>query len=399
MSNLKLGMYCHPDAVADSPDFAKRLVGEAGVDHFILRSGYDTTTAYPDSLGKACQAVRDANASLSFMSGSFWGGTPPVDLGLPYKSNESSSPMVMPGPSTDEALVVKYQNLCKTFQPDSICVTHGRYRHPAFIDGIFDEGVTDAEYQKRMTDAGIPRSEMQTVRAAWEKAMGSLDKEALLRDSKKGLIEFLCDLSESDALKRLIAFRCDTLHSSLMKYRKVVKDNGVSFGANGYTPWGALLCGQDYEKSYAETCDFLQPLLCYMDWHRYMPLAAWCYYIRQFVSVDEKTAIEAAKSLFGLDGVVCEDSIQGLDNCLEGSTEAIYSFLTKEIQMCAPYLSKPYLFQPVLRGKDWDWAMTDKVVAEARALGIDSFVFMGCEYLMKEPPPVVKGANPFVGWN
>jgi hypothetical protein len=98
----------------------------------------------------------------------------------------------------------------------------------------------------------------------------------------------------------------------LLKFRKAVTDCGVSFGANGYSPFGALICGQDYEKSYVETCDFLQPLLCYMEWHRYMPIAAWARYIQQFSRVDEQIAIEAAQNLFFLSGTICPKNLKEL---------------------------------------------------------------------------------------
>jgi len=397
MKGMKIGIYCHPDSVAGTPDFAKRLVEEGGVDCFILRSGYDFT--YPESQEKAVQIVRDLKAKLCFMVGSFWGGRPPVEGQTFSPSNESKAPMDMPGPVVDGELVAKYQRLCLTFKPDSLCVTHGRYRHPAYIDGMFNEGTNDEEYQARMTAAGIPQGDILTARSAWEKAFGSLDKESLLQVSQKGLIEFLCELSQSDAVKRLVAFRCDTIHQSISKYKKAVNECGVSFGANGYTPFGALICGQDYEKSYAETCDFLQPLLCYMEWHRYMLISAWARYIQQFLKIDESVAIQAAKNIFELGDTIIPDSLNEIDTFAEGSMESVYSIVSKEIQMCKPFVSKPYQLQPVLRGKDWDWTMTDKLVDEAKAIGIDSFVFMGCEYLVKGPVPDVKGSSPMSAWS
>ncbi|MCL2122032.1 MAG: hypothetical protein FWH28_07275 [Clostridiales bacterium] len=397
MRDLKLGIYCHPDAVVSTPDFAKRLVEEAGVDYFIVRSGYDFT--WPDSLEKAVQIVRDLPVHLQFMTGAFWGGRPQVKVDLPYRSNESMSPIDLPGSSSDAEFAAKYAKLCKTFKPDSFMVTHGRYRHPAYLDSVFDEGADVPEYQARMTAAGIPRAEVQAARASWEKAMGALKKEDLLQATEKGMIEFLCNLSQSDAFQRLIAFRCDTVHNSIMTFRNAVKECGVSFGANGYSPTAALICGQDYEKSYAETVDFLQPLLCYMEWHRYMPIASWARYIKEFTKVDEPTAIEAAKNVFYLGGTVCPDSIEELDTCVEGTNESVYSITSREIQLCAPYLSKPYMLQPVLRGKQWDWAVTDRLVEEAKALGIQTIIFGGCEYLTKGPSPVIQSASPTASWS
>ena len=396
MGEWKLGIYCHPDAVAATPDYAKRLAEDAGVDHFILRAGYGLDFA--ETMEKAVGIVRDLKANVCLMVGSWWGGTEKAVENLPSKSWESKNPMDMPGSSMDARIIEKYQTLCKQFQPDSLCATHARYRHPAYIDGIFDEGAGDPGYLDRMEAAGIPRREILAVRAAWEKAMGTLDKAALLRASEKGLIGFLCELSQSDGVKRLAAFRRDTVYRSMADFRKAVTDCGVSFGANAYSPWGAEICGQDYERGYVDTCDFVQPLLCYMEWHRYEPIAAWGRYISRFTGTDEATAIEAALNLFGLGGAVCPDSFAELDTCLEGSDEAVYSIVSREIAMCAPYATMPYKLQIVLRGKEWDWDVTDRLVAEGRAAGIGSFIFMGCDYLTRSKAPLINPSLPLSGW-
>jgi hypothetical protein len=400
-NEFKLGVYCHPDAVAMTPDYAKRLVEEAGVDYFILRSGYGL--GYAATMQKAAEIVRGMGVNLSLMVGSWWGGTDRPVENLPSKSWESKNPMDMPGSPIDALIIEKFQSMCNAYKPDSLCVTHARYRHPAYIDGIFDEGSRDAEYQARMIAAGIPRRDVLDARAAWEQAMGAMGdgavgEAALLKASEAGLIGFLCELSQSDAVKRLAAFRRSTVRSGLLAFRKAVTDCGVSFGANAYAPWGAGICGQDYDGAYAEACDFVQPLLCYMEWHRYEPIAAWGRYLHKHGKVGAAVAIEAAKNLLGLGGAVCPDSFEGLDTCAEGSDECVYSIVSKELGMCAPYVAKPYKLQPVLRGMDWGWDVTDRLVSEARAQGIDSFIFMGCDYLSKGSAPSINPSLPLSGW-
>jgi hypothetical protein len=225
-----------------------------------------------------------------------------------------------------------------------------------------------------------------------------MDKASLQKISEKGLVECLCELSQSDALKRLVAFRRETVLNSLRAFRKAVTACGVSFGANAYSPIANEICGQDYMEAYAETCDFVQPLLCYMEWHRYEPLAAWGRYIRQHAKVDEPDAVEAAKNLFNLNGAICPDNFNEMDTCIEGGGESTYSIVSREIKMCAPYLPEPYKLQLVLRGKQWDWDVTDRLVDEARDLGFDSFIFTGCEYLLKDKSPAA-AAPPLTGWS
>ena len=397
MGDRKLGVYCQPAAIATTPDYAKRLVEEAGVDHFIIRSGYESVI--PGAQEKAVQVVRDLKADVEFMLSTWWGSSNvKVIDNLPAKTWESRFPMDMPGAASDAKIISKLEDVCGKYHPDAICMTHARYRHPGYLDGIFDEGTGDAQYQSRMEAAGIPRRETLEARAAWEKAMGALDNQSLITAAEKGIVEFLCELSQSDALRRLLSFRRETVRESLLALRKTVTGYGAAFGANAYSPWGAELCGQDYDNVYSETCDFVQPLLCYMEWHRYEPLAAWGRYLNQYTKADMPTSIEAAKILFGLGGTVTPVSFDAFDTCLEGDMESIYSIVDREIAMCAPYTSKPYSLQPVLRGMQWDWSMTDKLISGGKALGIDSYIFVGCEYLTKGPSPLVDVGSTLVGW-
>jgi hypothetical protein len=278
-------------------------------------------------------------------------------------------------------------------------LTHARYRHPAYIEAIFDEAVNDAGYQERMRQAGIPRADMLAARAAWEQALGKLGKKELLAASEAGFVPFLCELSQSDALRRLTEFRRETIYDSVKAYRQAVTKYGVSFGSNAFSPWGSPVTGQDYDKTFSDLCDFIQPLLCYNEWHRFESIAAWGRYLALHTGIDDEPAvIQAAKNLFGLGEAICPDSLQELDTCLEGGSESVLSFSRIETKMCAQYLDKPYKLQIIYRGRGWDWDTTDQVLAEAREMGFDSFIFNGCEYLSRMPSPVIPSVLPGIGW-
>ena len=386
MKEGRLGIYVQPESVVAEPGYAKRLIQEAGVDYFILRSGYGLD--FPSEVGEAVNIVRGLNAKVCLMLGAWWGrGSIKRLENLPSKSYESMYPMEMPGSSIDAKLVAKYEKACAQFKPESICISHGRYRHPAYLEGIFDEGSNDPEYLARMESKGIPRADVLSARASWEKAMGQADKETLFKYAENGLIEFLCSLSQSDAFKRLVAFRLETIHLSLRALSRAVKSHGVSFGTNAYSLIASEVCGQDYGDSYTENCDFVQPLFPYMEYHRYEPVAAWGRYILSHAKLDDPDAIEVAKRIFYLGDAIFPDNLKELDTCAEGDGKVIRSIVSKELKMCKPYLSRPYKIQPVFRGIQWDHAVTDNLVEEAKSYGMDSFIYMGCEYLLKEPAP------------
>jgi hypothetical protein len=200
------------------------------------------------------------------------------------------------------------------------------------------------------------------------------------------LIGFLCELSQSDAIERLAVFRGEAVVGAYYEFRKAVKRfDGVAFGSNAYSPIGARICGHDYE-AFAETCEFVQPLLGYMEWHRFEPIAAWGRCLMKYARLDEASAVEAAKRLFYLGGAACPDSIAELDTCGEGNDRTVRAMVGRELELCTRYLSKPYQLLPVLRGIDWGKTVTDSLMEEVKRHQFTAVIFMGCEYLIAGEP-------------
>jgi hypothetical protein len=386
VNEWKLGIYVQPDAIADAPDYAKQLIGEAGVDHFIMRSSYGLDI--PDSLNKAVEIIRNTGAKVCFMAGTFWGEANIKEVeNLASKSHESQFPMDAPGSAIDDGIIAKLEKLCGRYKPDAICLTHARFRHPGYIDGMFNDGSRDQAFLARMEAAGVPRSEVVDARAALERALDASSKDRLLKAAEQGLIGFVSELTQSRVLERFFSFRCDAVTDSYRKFRQAVKNSGdIYFGSNAYSPIAAKVCGHDYD-ALAGICEFFQPLLPYMEWHRFEPLAAWGRYLAQHAHLDEPSAIEIAKRLFYLGDAVLPDSCAEMDTCGEGSDQAVYSTVSKELQLCAQYLSKPYRLMPVLRGIDWSKSVTDSLMEEIRQYRFPSVIFMGCAYLTASPPP------------
>ena len=378
MKEWKLGVYVQPDAVAADPDYAKRLVEEAGVDHFVLRAGYDLVI--PAALEAAIAVVKDVKAQACCMAGTWW--YPEMEiLDLPYKSFEGQYPMTMPGGALDAGIAAKLEKLCGQYKADAVCLSHARYRHPAHIEGIYNDGAGDSAYMARMEKAGVTRAEVLAARAAVERALASSDKAALMKASEDGLIPFLSNLSGGDALDRYFAFRRGTVMDAFRTFHQAVKKyDGATFGTNAYSPIGFRVCGQDYD-AFAETCEFVQPLFPYMEYHHLQPIAAWARYVRRHAGLDDASAIEIARRLLYLGDATCPESIEELDTCGEGDDKTVASIVGKEVQLCAPYASKPYRVLPVIRGQGWGRPVIDRLTEEIKSL-YDGIVYMGCDYLV-----------------
>ncbi|GHV42761.1 hypothetical protein FACS1894187_25170 [Synergistales bacterium] len=382
MRKWKIGLYSHPDAIVEAPDYVKRLA-DAGVDLFIVRTGYGSS--YNDSLEKAVQIIRALRVQICLLAGAFWGGKVIPLEHPPDKSNEIKWPMDMPGSVADAKIVSHIQRICERYTPESVCLTHARFRHPALIDDIFNECCQDLEYLARMEAAGVAGADVSSGRADFEHALEVSDEKTLLKISEKGLIHFLGELSQNDIFERFFSYRCRAVTDSLRQFSKAAKAfEGVTFGINAYSPTGAMVCGQNY-NDYDDICDYLHPLLGYMEWHRFEPIAAWGRYLCLHVRLDETTAIEIAKRLFFLGDTVCPNRFAELDTCGEGGDQSVLSIVHAELKLCEEYAAKPYQIMPIIRGKSWSRSVIDRLIDAIGQSPFNAFVFQGPDYLLPIP--------------
>ena len=385
MKNWKLGVYVDPRAVAAHPDYAKRLVEDAGVDHFVLRSSYGLDI--PEAVGKASQIARDLKIDVCLMTGTFWGNAniKPVE-GLATKSHESQFLMDLPGSEIDSRIVNKLEKMCRENKPDAICLSHARFRHPGYLNSVFYDGSDDPVFLARMEAGGIPRPEVDKAISETEKVLAAADKEWLLNEAENGLIEFLCAATQNDIWERYFAFRCRIVSESYRTFAQTVRQfPEVAFGTNAYNPTAARVTGLDYED-FTSSCDFVQPLMPYMEFHIYQPIAALACYVKTCTKLDDFTSVEIAKRLLFLGDTVSPDNISKIDSCGEGKCDAVRSIVTRQLQLCEKYLDKPYQLLPVLRGRDWGKGVISELLEEMKKRGYPGVVFMGCNYLAPDMP-------------
>ncbi|HET8986485.1 MAG TPA: hypothetical protein VFN03_12075, partial [Trueperaceae bacterium] len=72
-------VYVSPAAMCAAPSYARRLVEEAGVECFVLRTGFDPTST-SSYLEQAVALVKALDARCWFLVGTWWGdGVDPAD--------------------------------------------------------------------------------------------------------------------------------------------------------------------------------------------------------------------------------------------------------------------------------------------------------------------------------
>lgn len=378
-----LGVYASPDAVVAQPDYARRLVGEAGVNQFVLRAGFDPANANP-VLGKATEILRGLEVDVLFLAGTWWGGTEgPAVPG----AHESRFPATMPGSDTDDLICRSLETMCTAAKPDGVCVTHSRYRHPAYIDGVFDVG--DAVYQKQMAAFGVePDALKSAVDAFFARLSGLPAGKVQALSASRDLIAFLDAVAGTTAFADFFRFRCAGIETAMKRFRETVLAAGAKrFGSNAYSPIAARLCGQDY-AALGNVFDFIQPLLGYMRWHVLQPVVAWAEQFGRRGGMDPKQAALLSARLFRLETAMPPEAVVPGED--EGSSCLVRDVVTRELELVAK-AGLRCAASPVLRGKDdWERAVTDELRRRSDA-GFAGTVFQGCGYL------VAPATHP--GWN
>lgn len=381
----QVGIYVSPFAITGNAEYARRLVLEKGVSEFVIRTGFDPA-AESSNLESAVKIVKDLNASVCFLVGTWWGHIETPPLHRSEKSNESRFPMTYPGSATDDVISEKLRSLSITYSPDEICLTHARYRHPAYISGVFDTG--DKAYQYRMEKSGIHPAMLQESLKLFESALAHMKPEDIKVAAEKGLINFLCDISQNDLFSRFFAFRCDTILEAAKKFRNVVKNcsDHILFGTNAFSTEASEICGQDYHRL-GNAYDFVQPLLGYMEWHTVESIASWARFLLQkHPAISETEAIDISKRLFQLKDAFLPSSLGEMDQFGEGTEQSILSVTSTQIKNSAKYIGNGYALLPVLRGRTWPRTVIASLIAELNQYDFDGLIFQGTDYLLTPVP-------------
>ena len=159
----------------------------------------------------------------------------------------------------------------------------------------------------------------------------------------------------------------------------------MSFGQNAFGPQAAFVCGQSYETM-TDVCDFLEPLLGYMEWHVLQPLAVWADLFAVAAGLDSIDAIQLSAELFSLEGIELPVSSHLAVTAGEGSPAVIEKTVGRQMEMIAKRGLSDVEYLPVLRGTGWSVETVGLLEAEAERIGFKSLFYQGTRVLAGEPP-------------
>jgi hypothetical protein len=388
------GIYVAPSSVAAGPDYARRLHEEAGVDLFQLRAGFDPSRESP-GIGKAVEVVRRLGARLWFLVGTWWGHEtgevqgddvmrPAILPDCDAPAHEAQWPVRSPGGPADDRIEAAIARLCAAYEPDGICLTHGRFHHPADLPGLFLWA--DGAFAEHMSRFGITREGLQD---GWDGALrrlAAMESAAIVQMASGGLAAFLDAAGECSIFDLWFDARCRLLEESMERFRAAASSGGrpeMFFGENAFGPNSARLCGQDYQRL-AGSCAFLQPLLGYVLWHGLQPIVAWATWLQRQSRLEEAVAIRVAASLMGLPGLSLPDRLADLGRDDEGPVALIRDIVGGQLDQAFVPGSPP--LYPVFRGRGWPEGLALAMARRARDLGAEGVFFQGTEVLLVGAP-------------
>jgi len=287
------GLYASAGAVTANPEYAEKLVKEAGVNLFVLRCGFDPLDPDPE-LSRAIEITKGLGAQNWLLTGTWWGRSSrpqveemikTVDEGVfpPSQSFETQFEMRGLSGEADRDIGESLAGFCREFSPDGICLTHARYRSPAYLAGMFD--YSTGRFEEAMGEKGISPELLASNFATVVDGLKSMNnKDAMRLSQGRRLDAFLNELAGSDLFTWWFDLREAVLRESVSYLRTVVKnfDSNILFGSNAFDPFGAPFCGQYFDRMEG-VYDFVEPLLSYMLWHTYEPLVAWARVLHTYV--------------------------------------------------------------------------------------------------------------------
>lgn len=376
----KNGIYLSPDTIVKNSGLVHALKNRANTDFFVIRAGFSPENENP-LLADAVNIVREEGGHVCILAGTWWGEKESSIPPTRYKSNEARYPMVMPGGDYDPMIHRYLERLCRTLKPDSICLTHARYRHPAFLEALIDDGA-DVSYQKLLQKSGI---DLELLKKQWNlflKGISDKAQETFWSSGNANNLERVFKgITGSNLFSQYIDFRCRTIEDAAISFKNTVKNcsEEILFGSNIYSPVCSRLCGQDYH-ALSDIYDFLQPLLGYLEWHVLEPIAALAQCLHQGSGISQEQAVLTAKSLFSFDELPDCTLIGHLVRRGEGTSDQIVYTVSRELSLLKQFPFKRKCM-PVLRGNDWDRTVTGKLSDICVTSELEPIVFQGEGYL------------------
>ncbi len=362
----KLGLYLSPTQLLTSTNDLICLMDQLGIDHVILRTGFNVQQLDP-LLSKACDRLRRRRQGLCLLVGGWWGqGIEPGSASLmpcvtglpsptPASAHESQWSMYCPLGPWSQIITTCACDLIQKYQPEAICFTHARFHHPADIPGLFSIG--SSTFQAMMRDHECSASRLQSALRLFEERLADL--HVLDRnppDINIDIPHWMDRVAQVDVFSRWFSLRCDVICQAVdaifSQIRQAIRNPPI-LGVNAMNPIWSSLAGQDY-RQLASICDFIQPLTGYIFWHFFQPMNAWVHWWSRCVQLERLNVKHLLATLLALEpSTLWRFWDQALINPNDGHQDLVLSLMGSCHQRMTEIGLPRQGLPVVLRGEDW----------------------------------------------
>lgn len=387
---MKRGIYIAPSEIINSVNYVHKLIDNE-FKIFLLRTGFNPLYFDP-IISQAIEIVKKSDAEIWLLVGTWWGDnfSPDSDImKLPkdleylnakgffgnYSAHESQWKMLAPGNYSDTLITDNINEKINLWNPHAICLTHARFRHPAYIQGLFE-----------ITETWINSISGTSWKKIIHKLKNLSSHELLYLSKNNNLITFFDLLHDSDIFSQWFLFRNNQITLSLKKILKGIKEVNQTLlvGTNAIGPHTSNLSGQNYQEL-IKIFDFIQPLFGYIEWHIFQCICAWGNFLQATTQLSNEICYQIAWQLFEFaPDLTSNTPLFPLNENLmqsEGDEEIIKSLVHQSLNHPQIREIQSNLI-PVIRGSEWSKDTVISIEKGLKKAGHKIIFFQGTQSIL-----------------
>ncbi|MCE5250967.1 hypothetical protein LLG96_12175 [bacterium] len=284
----------------------------------------------------------------------------------------------------------------KTYDVDSMYVSHYRYATPSFWSNLFGCGCSSCQQAagEMGYDFGLMRDSMMKLRARLER----LDRKTLEQAAKYNLtfMDFISFLGEDNGVMDWLYFRAKVVGNALKRIHDVIHtetNHRSGFVTDTHGATMSLFVGHNYEDLINGASDALHPL-SWAQWQFISVVAAWANQLCEWVpGLDESVALKIVTGFFGWQDIGLPDrKISDLAVAEAAPTDGTYNdqmkkfyanlgddrlirLMTHEWTRMAAIDSGRIPAHPVIKGYEWPEKVCRELMDRTAGLGLTGYVF------------------------
>ena len=427
-----IGCYSSVDQIVNNPKFIDALQKKLGVNMLIVSSGikmpewlramnplgpkafFHTGHIEDDTaLNKAIEETHRRGMDFwLYFSGHHFGeegrpimsetfeGVKFIDLPpIKYSYAQSEYTACFEKPAIREFEPALFGYAAKSYDVDSMYLTHYRYATPSFWSNLF--GCACPDCQKAAYAMGYDFDRMRASMIKLRRGLERLDCKTVEQASRFPMTftDFLTQLGDDNGVLDWLYCRAKVLGNGLRRIHDAIHAETAhrsGFVTDTHCTTMSLLVGHNHEDFINGQSDAFHPLT-WIDWQYLGVVVAWANQLCEWApGLDESAALRLMLSLFGWDGLglpegkIADYAIQETAPKDEtGSVaSAFYSklgpdrlvkLLTHEWTRMAAFNRGRIPIHPVIKGYEWPEKVCRELMDRTRDIGLTGYIFQRTE--------------------